>query len=264
MLEICEMTKRQKSRLWVDAEQQIFQPAIDAWTIDLMRRFNRDGDAVVFTTIQAYLKSSAANVERHLDLARDEGWTLGIKLVRGAYISHEIRDRIHDTKEETDRNYDRIVERLLMREYINSASSSIEQSRRTTFPSVRLFVASHNAESVRKAYLLRRERVMAGKPTIPVEFGQLQGMADEVSCELLAEKRRVNTDAYSGEEGSGGSRVDTAPRAFKCLAWGSMSECLQFLVRRAVENQGAVQRSRHMAAALREEMWRRVFSSRQS
>lgn len=34
--EICEATASQNSRLWIDAEQQVFQPAIDAWTIDLM------------------------------------------------------------------------------------------------------------------------------------------------------------------------------------------------------------------------------------
>ncbi|KAH3002794.1 hypothetical protein KXV73_001377 [Aspergillus fumigatus] len=78
--EICEATASQNSRLWIDAEQQVFQPAIDAWTIDLMRRFNRNGQIVVYNTIQAYLKSSSENVHRHLCLAQKQGWTLGIKL----------------------------------------------------------------------------------------------------------------------------------------------------------------------------------------
>ncbi|KAF9885558.1 hypothetical protein FE257_012764 [Aspergillus nanangensis] len=169
--EICQATAAQKSRLWIDAEQQVFQPAIDAWTIDLMRQFNRAGNVVVYNTIQAYLKASTANVQRHLTLAANEGWSLGIKLVRGAYIAHDIRSRIHDTKPDTDRNYDHIVQSLLTREFPLRGGSS--------FPDVRLFVASHNAETVRKAYALSRHRRDNHLPTIPVEMGQLQGMADE-------------------------------------------------------------------------------------
>ncbi|KAL5356169.1 FAD-linked oxidoreductase-like protein [Aspergillus floccosus] len=174
--EICQAAAAQNSRLWIDAEQQVFQDTIDAWTIDLMRRFNRHGQLVVYNTIQAYLKASTENVQRHLTLAATEGWALGIKLVRGAYIAHDVRARIHACKADTDANYDHIVRSLLSREFPLP-------SRTTTtalpFPEVRLFVASHNAESVRKAYALSRERLQHGLPTVPVELGQLQGMADE-------------------------------------------------------------------------------------
>ncbi|KAL4891445.1 FAD-linked oxidoreductase-like protein [Aspergillus ambiguus] len=171
---ICEATAARQARLWIDAEQQVFQPTIDAWTIDLMRQFNRHGRLVVYNTIQAYLKASTANVQRHLELAAREGWALGIKLVRGAYIAHDLRSRIHDTKLATDRNYDHIVQSLLSRQWPLAAPPSP-----TPFPTVRLFVASHNAESVRRAYSLARHRTQHGLPTVPVELGQLQGMADE-------------------------------------------------------------------------------------
>ncbi|KAI9370208.1 FAD-linked oxidoreductase-like protein [Aspergillus egyptiacus] len=243
--EICAATAAQDSRLWIDAEQQIFQPAIDTWTIDLMRQFNRDGKVVVYNTIQAYLKPSAENVSRHLRLAQAEGWTLGIKLVRGAYIAHDYRSRIHDTKDETDHNYDHIVQSLLTRQFpVQSPSPHV-------FPDVCLFVATHNAESVRRAYSLSRHRIQNRLPTIPVEIGQLQGMADEVSCELLAHNR-------SGT-GQGEEQVESVvPGAFKCLAWGSLEECLHFLLRRAIENQSAMERTRHTAVALRQEAWRRL------
>ncbi|KAL3442700.1 FAD-linked oxidoreductase-like protein [Aspergillus insuetus] len=245
--EICAATAAQGSRLWIDAEQQVFQSAIDNWTIDLMRQFNRQGHVVVFNTIQAYLKSSAENVSRHLQLAQAEGWTLGIKLVRGAYIAHDYRSRIHDTKAATDTNYNHIVQSLLTRQFPTDASTSPHM-----FPDVCLFVATHNAESVRKAYSRSRHRMHNKLPTIPVELGQLQGMADEVSCELLAQKFASDVTAGQRQE------KPAEPGVFKCLAWGSLEECLHFLLRRAIENQSAMERTRHTAVALRKEAWRRI------
>ena len=247
MREICSQIASQGSRLWIDAEQQVFQFTIDKWTLDLMREFNRNGSAVVLNTVQAYLKSSAETVNEHLLLAQREGWTLGIKLVRGAYIAHDIRDRIHNTKEETDENYNFIVEKLLTQQFL----FPVENSAGSKFPEVRLFLASHNAESVQKAYSLHRQRILNGEPTIPLQFGQLHGMADEVSCELVAESQRMNASNTKDKE--------AAPKAFKCLCWGTTEECLHFLLRRAVENQGAVARTKHMADALREEAWRRLW-----
>jgi hypothetical protein len=245
--EICEATAAQDSRFWIDAEQQVFQPAIDSWTIDLMRQFNRNGKVVVINTVQAYLKSSAENIHRHLVLAGKEGWALGIKLVRGAYIAHDLRDRIHDTKADTDRNYNHIVKSLLTRQ------SPFREVQDTKFPDARLFVATHNAESVRRAYSISRQRILSGLPTIPLEIGQLQGMADEVSCGLLAECRPDTEDQVK----KGSMATSVFPKVFKCLAWGSTEECLHFLLRRAVENQSAVVRTHDTAAALRGEVWRR-------
>ena len=249
MEEICQQTARQGSRLWIDAEQQILQDTIDTWTIDLMRKYNHNGQIIVYNTIQAYLKASAQNVQTHALLAAKEGWGLGIKLVRGAYIAHDIRSRIHDTKEDTDKNYDSIVASLLSQRFPLPLTPDEEG---INFPNVRLFVASHNAPSVKKAHALHRSRIENGEPTIPVEFGQLQGMADEISCELVCQAQQLQGT-------SSGEIAHMAPRAFKCLAWGSTADCLHFLLRRAVENKGAVQRTKHMAAALRKEAWRRLF-----
>jgi len=212
-----------------------------------MRQFNRQGSVVVFNTIQAYLKLSAENVSRHLKLAQAEGWTLGIKLVRGAYIAHDYRSRIHDTKAATDDNYNHIVQSLLTRQFPTGAPASPQM-----FPDVCLFVATHNAESVRKAYSLSRYRMQNKLPTIPVELGQLQGMADEVSCELLA--HNFSSDVTAGQ----GQGKVAEPGVFKCLAWGSLEECLHFLLRRAIENQSAMERTQHTAVALRREAWRRL------
>ncbi|KZF21335.1 FAD-linked oxidoreductase [Xylona heveae TC161] len=249
MDEVCAEAARRNIRLWIDAEQQVFQDAIDDWTIALMRKYNRDGNAIVYNTIQAYLKNAPENVNRHLLMAEKEGWAFGLKLVRGAYIAQEVRSSIHDTKEETDACYDFIVDSLLKRQFTGKTKGS-------SFPPTQLFLASHNAESVRKGFSLHQSRTLAGEPTIPVEFGQLQGMADEISCELVSQCRKLDYSS-NGQQGS-------LPGAFKCLAWGTTAECLAFLFRRATENKTATARTKSMALALRKELWRRIFRSAQA
>jgi proline dehydrogenase len=243
ILEICDVAAKQDTRVWIDAEQQIFQPTIDAWTIDLMRRYNRNGKAQVYTTFQAYLKSTRTRIAQHLELAKKEDWLLGIKLVRGAYIASEPRHLIHDTNAETDNAYNSIAQDLLSRSFPPTITHVSQ------FPRVQLFLAGHNAYSVQKAYVIHSSRVLAGLPTIPIEFGQLQGMADEVSCGLLQMCR---------QEAAIKNPVQVPPKAFKCLAWGSTGECMQFLVRRAVENRGSMDRTGEWAAGLRRELWRRM------
>jgi hypothetical protein len=80
-----------------------------------------------------------------------------------------------------------------------------------------------------------------------VQYGQLLGMADGVSCRLL-QMGRVETD------GSG----KVSPEVFKCLSWGTLGDCLSYLLRRAEENQDAVGRTREEYLQLRRELFRRI------
>jgi proline dehydrogenase len=82
MSAICERAAAQGSRVWIDAEQQEFQSTIDRWTVDMMRRYNTNGQALVSLTLQAYLKSARHTLEKLLQQAHVQGWTLGVKLVR--------------------------------------------------------------------------------------------------------------------------------------------------------------------------------------
>ncbi|KAL4983174.1 FAD-linked oxidoreductase-like protein [Aspergillus falconensis] len=253
MDEICHEARAQGSRIWIDAEQTAVQRTLDLWVIDLMRRHNRGSTPLVYNTVQSYLKSARENVINHLRLASKEGWTLGLKIVRGAYIANEPRGVIHDTKEDTDNNYNGIVRSLLSREYPGTDvnDNTYASLPHPPFPNMHLFVASHNVETIQKAYLLHSARMREGLPTVPLEFGQLQGMADDLSCELLSCRQ---ADLQSPNE-----RVRAgAPKPFKCLSWGTPTELVQNLYRRAVENTDAVQRSRNMASALRTELWRRT------
>lgn len=239
---ICEQALRQNTRVWIDAEQQAYQDTIDDWTIDLMRKYNRDGNVLVYNTFQAYLKRTPSNIAKHLKLAQEEGWKLGIKLVRGAYISSEPQHLIHDTIEETHTAYDSIVQSLLTKTFPGLESQK-------PFPDIQLMLASHNENSVKKGYETWRSRNERGLSTIKLEIAQLQGMADEVSCALVQTRKEMTI----------GEKAEVwYPKAFKCLCWGGTQECIQFLIRRAVENTGSLDRTKLWMENLRRELWRRI------
>ena len=97
----------------VDAESQHWQHGIARTTLELMRKFNRHGKATIYNTYQAYLKETSAVIFQHMAEAEKHNFTLGLKLVRGAYILSENRALIHDTKEDTDKAYDTIAQGAL-------------------------------------------------------------------------------------------------------------------------------------------------------
>ncbi|PWY96500.1 FAD-linked oxidoreductase [Aspergillus sclerotioniger CBS 115572] len=234
--EICQRVVEKNARLLMDAEQHSFLGGIHNLTLDMMRKYNRNGKAVVYNTYQAYLKGTPNTIASHMQIAEQEGFTFGLKLVRGAYMSSDPRHLIHDTKQDTDNAYDSIVRGILQQRYQGFG----ENGRR--FPTTDLFLATHNIESAVAAHELHQTRVHAGLPTGRVEFGQLMGMADGVSFGLLQLK----------------DQNDVAPGVYKCLTWGSMGECLGYLVRRAAENRDAVSRTKTEHLALKAEMRRRI------
>ncbi|CAG8946119.1 unnamed protein product [Penicillium salamii] len=242
--EICAAAIKRQARIFIDAEQQSVQLAIDNIALDLMKQFNVDGKTVIYNTYQAYLKSTPATVLAHLKVADDHQFTLGIKLVRGAYIAAEPRDLINNTKSDTDDSYNSIAEGVIKRRYGEFGHGD------KLFPSIELFLATHNKESALLASTLINEQIAMGLPATQVQYGQLLGMADGVSCRLL----------QLGESGTG-TRSSAAPEVFKCLSWGTLGDCLSYLFRRAVENRDAVGRTKEEYFQLRQEVLRRIKAS---
>ncbi|KAH8664497.1 proline oxidase [Xylariales sp. PMI_506] len=261
--EVCAACSERNIRVIIDAESQQYQGGIDRTTLELMRTFNRPrsgsssgsagpAPAAVYNTYQAYLKGTPRVVAEHLAAANRDGFTMGLKLVRGAYIFSEDRSLIHDTKQDTDDAYDAIAQGAL-RQHIGrfgNGNSSGEgkgegENFSEPFPALNLLLASHNRASVLAAHRLHQQRAKLGLPTVPVAFGQLQGMSDEVSFSLLGSR----------------DEAGVAPDVFKCTTWGSLNECIAYLLRRAVENRDAVLRTGDEYAALKTEAWRRFKSS---
>ncbi|RTE78299.1 hypothetical protein BHE90_007199 [Fusarium euwallaceae] len=237
---VCEQAIKRKASILVDAEQQFVQPGIDDVALNLMRTYNRE-HATVYNTYQAYLKSTPSTLLRHLRFAKDQGFTIGVKLVRGAYMATEPRHLINDTKQQTDDSYDSIAQGLLEGRY-----QDLEHGSSAGFPRLNLFLATHNKQSALNAYQVQQKRSEEGLPLIKVQYGQLLGMADEVSCTLLQ---------------LGDKAGHTSPEVYKCLSWGTLGDCISYLLRRAVENRDAVSRTKTEYFAVRREVWRRVKSA---
>ena len=241
---ICTLAASRGVRLLFDAEQNAVQAGIDRWTLNYMRKYNSKGSgkAVVYGTYQAYLKATPSILASHLAVARKEGFTLGVKLVRGAYLGSDPRHLIHDTKADTDDAYNGIAESLVRRSYgaiLHPAEGETE------FPSVNAVLAGHNHTSVRKVQAMRTIQAQNGEQQTDLVYAQLQGMADEVSCELV--QAGLMAEGESAD----------IPKAYKYLVWGTTGECMKYLLRRAQENRDAVERTREGRNAMAGELVRR-------
>ncbi|CAI7644431.1 unnamed protein product [Penicillium manginii] len=247
ILKVCDLAISRGVRLLVDAEEQAVQPGIEAWIMKYQKYCNSQtpGRAIFY----GYLRSTPATLARHLETARQEGYTLGVKLVRGAYMKTEPRHLIWAKKEDTDRCYDEVVEALLTRKY-NSMLQAPTKDTPAELPSLDVIIATHNRDSVRKAHAIRMEQAVRGEDyDVDLSYAQLQGMADEVSCELL--------EGFENAENSVGASPVAAPNVFKLLTWGSVQECMGFLLRRAIENTEAVGRTKDSQVAMFAELKRR-------
>lgn len=251
--QVCDYARERNIPLLFDAEQTALQAGIDDWTLEYQRKYNTiPGHALIYGTYQAYLKACPAVLGSHLLAAAKDGFTLGIKLVRGAYLGADPRHIIHDTKEDTDRYYDAITESLIRREW----NDILKQD--TDYPLVSILLGSHNLESVRRARAVRDSIPIPAPTTFPSQgpagelaIAQLQGMADDVSCELVCVKKRDDRD----------SAIEDSTKAYKYIVWGTTGECMKYLLRRANENKDAVQRTRSGRDAMWGELKRRFWAS---
>ncbi|EAW06670.1 proline dehydrogenase family protein [Aspergillus clavatus NRRL 1] len=249
---VCDLAISRNVRLLVDAEEQAVQPGIENWTMKYQKYCNSQtpGRAIFYNTYQAYLRSTPATLAKHLEMSRQEGYTLGVKLVRGAYLKTEPRHLIWAEKEETDACYDGVVEALLTRRY-NSMLKSASEQHKTELPPVNVIIATHNRESVQKAHALRLQQASRAEDKgVDLSYAQLQGMADEVSCELL--------QGFPAPESGVKNSFVESPNVYKLLTWGSVKECMGFLLRRAVENTEAVARTKQSQEAMFDELKRRA------
>ncbi|KAF2002129.1 FAD-linked oxidoreductase [Amniculicola lignicola CBS 123094] len=228
------------------AEEEVTNPGLEAWNLLLQKKYNTPdrGRATVFTTYQCYLKGISARLAQHLATAQKEGYIAGVKLVRGAYLASEPRGLIWETREGTDACYDGLAEAVLTQSW-TAALPSPPTTPAAHFPAVNIVLATHNAASLQKARAIRSQQLLSATPSsLPrLTYAQLQGMADEISQALVQ---------------SADKKADVQSSVVKCMTWGTTTECLNFLLRRASENKEAAMRTEDTRRAMGREIWRRV------
>jgi len=253
---LCRAAADKNISLLPAAEETWSLEGVNNWSLWLQKVYNLNGKSVVYNTYQAYLRQMPEILARHLSVAKQEGFTLGVKLVRGAYLGSEEREMIWPSIEETHEAYDSLAEALILRRYNHmlqqppssaSTPSSAQSGDNELWPEINVVLATHNAASVAKAQSLRKAQAARGENLTPLAFAQLQGMADEVSCSLIASTKAAEIEEKGVKE-----------KVYKCTTWGSMFECLNYLLRRAAENKDAAGRTSETRAAMMKELRKRM------
>lgn len=222
---ICMACHYADMKLLIDAEHSWIQDAIDDITREMMQKYNRE-KIVVYNTYQLYRHDKLASLKADIYLAKTDGFMLGAKLVRGAYMEIE-RERaaennypspIQPDKQATDRDYDAAMLFCL---------DNIEQ--------VALMAGTHNEASCQ---LLAAEMEKRGLPRNHpnIHFAQLFGMSDHLSFNL-------------GENGF---------NVAKYVPYGPVKSVMPYLFRRAEENTSvAGQTSRELQLIIKEKQRRK-------
>lgn len=200
---ICSMASQHNFNIFIDAEESWYQDGIDELATQMMAKYNKKR-ANIFNTIQLYRSDRLDFLKTAHKKAQDEGYLLGLKLVRGAYMEKEnkrckelnIPMVIHSNKANTDKDYD---EALLY---------CIENVADISF-----CAATHNAKSSKLVTELMLSRNIPNDHK-HICFSQLFGMSDNLSFNLSYHKYNVS----------------------KYVPYGPIKDVIPYLIRRAKEN----------------------------
>jgi hypothetical protein len=236
----CDAAAEKGVSLLPGAEEEVTNPGLEKWTLELQKQYNKER-AIVYTTYQCYLRNISERLATHLEMASKGGYVAGVKLVRGAYLTSEPADKTFDTKEGTDGMYDACAEAVVKQTWTSTVAPSTPD---TPFPKVNIVLATHNLPSILAAKSIRAQQLSSSPPgSLPrLTYAQLQGMADEISQQLVQDSTM---------------KQDVMAKVIKCMTWGSTSECLNFLLRRASENKEAALRTEDTRRAMGAELVRR-------
>ena len=219
-LRICQAAFDRKVPVMIDAEDSWIQNTIDELALEMMITFNKER-LIVYNTYQMYRHDKLADIKADYLIAKEVGFVLGVKMVRGAYMEKE-RDRaaekgypspIQPDKASTDRDYD---------ESLKFCLSNVEQ--------IGIVCGTHNEQSCRVlTELIAAYNIPKNHPH--VYFAQLLGMSDNLSFNLANAGYNVT----------------------KYVPYGPIKAVMPYLFRRAQENTSvAGQTSRELALISKE------------
>ncbi len=222
--QVCKAAANNDIMVLVDAEESWIQKPVDELTNVMMSRYNKN-KVIVFNTFQLYRHDRLVFLKESYEATKTEGYLLGAKLVRGAYMEKE-RTRaaekgypspIQPDKQAADTDYDAAV--LFCLQHLNNLA---------------LFIGTHNESSCLKAAKYMHEHNIPAN-TERVYFSQLYGMSDNVSFNLAHEGYHVA----------------------KYLPYGPVNDVIPYLMRRAQENTSVAGQTGRELSLINKEIKRR-------
>ncbi len=224
---ICKTAHDKDVALLIDAEESWMQDAADELVTDMMRKYNKK-KAIVFNTLQLYRWDRLDYLKKLHNQAKVEGFYIGMKIVRGAYMEKEnsraeemgYPTPICESKEATDINYDATI--IYMMDNLDVMS---------------IFAGTHNESSSYKLIEMMESRGIS-KNDNRIWFGQLYGMSDNISYNLA--KYGFNVAKY--------------------LPFGPVRDVMPYLIRRAEENTSVAGQTSRELNLLKIERQRRKHS----
>lgn len=221
---ICKKGYNLKVPVMIDAEESWIQDAIDQIVEEMMSTYNKQ-KAYIYNTVQMYRHDRLAYVKECHDRSKDNGYFIGLKIVRGAYMEKE-RERaidkgyespIQPNKDATDRDYN------LALEYCTENNAGIN-----------ICAGTHNEySSLFLTQLL--DKYGLDKSNSSIYFAQLLGMSDHISFNLSEDHYKV----------------------VKYVPFGPVKDVMPYLIRRAEENTSISGQSSRELLLLKKEMQRR-------
>jgi proline dehydrogenase len=200
---VCKTAHEKNVALLIDAEESWMQDAADDLVEEMMRKYNKE-KVIVFSTLQLYRWDRLDYLKSLHERAKTEGFYIGMKLVRGAYMEKENKRAeelgyptpICASKQATDDNYNAAVDYMM--QHIDKMA---------------LFAGTHNEESSYKLLqILKANNIEINDHRI--WFGQLYGMSDNISYNL----------------------AENGYNVAKYLPFGPVRDVMPYLIRRAEEN----------------------------
>jgi proline dehydrogenase len=224
---VCKAAFENDIALLIDAEESWMQDAADDLVTQMMRKYNKE-KAIVFNTLQMYRWDRLDYLKKLHELAKTEGFYIGMKLVRGAYMEKE-NSRADEngyptpicvSKTATDENYDAAVRYMI--DHIKTMA---------------IFAGTHNESSTYFLMDLMQENGIKNKDP-RIWFGQLYGMSDNISFNLAAKEYNVA----------------------KYLPFGPVKDVMPYLIRRAEENTSVAGQTSRELSMIKAERKRRKES----
>lgn len=221
---LCNYASQKDVILYIDAEESWMQDSIDHLVNMMMKRYNRH-KAIIFNTFQMYRHDRLQFLMDSHDTAKKQGYILGAKLVRGAYMEKE-RERsqelnydspIHPNKAATDDAFNTALKFCL-----------------DNYSHIAICNATHNADSSRLfAEAIVKNNIDRNHPHLM--FAQLMGMSDNITFNL----------------------ADAGFFVGKYVPYGPVRDVAPYLIRRAQENSAVTGDMSREFGLVSEEMKRR-------